>query len=164
MESVDTVKKADGLEKGRRALVEKGGLQGKGEEKLRVFVQVNTSGEESKSGVEPGEEAVGLCRYITECPHLKLQGLMTIGAIARSKESQEEGKENEDFLKLREVRDHVQEALGVEGLELSMGMSEDFESAVRCGSDEVRVGSVIFGERPARKDAKVKGEAEDGKG
>lgn len=165
MESVDTVRKADGLEKGRRALVEKGGLEGMGEKQLRVFVQVNTSGEESKSGVEPGEEAVGLCRHIREeCPHLKLQGLMTIGAIARSKQTLEEGKENEDFLKLKEVRDHVQEALGGDRLELSMGMSEDFESAVRCGSDEVRVGSVIFGERPARKDAKVKGEVEDGKG
>ena len=166
VESVDAIKKADQLEKGRKALHESVGEQEWQEKQLglRVFVQVNTSGEESKSGVEPGEETVKLCRHIREeCPHLKLQGLMTIGAIARSQERQEEGRENEDFVKLKEVRDEVQEALGGETLELSMGMSNDYESAVRCGSDEVRVGSNIFGERPARKDAVVKEEVEDGK-
>ncbi|KAL8854472.1 MAG: hypothetical protein Q9221_000743 [Calogaya cf. arnoldii] len=89
--------------------------------------------------------------------------LMTIGAIARSR-SAKEGEENEDFVRLREVRDQVVRELGLEEgeLELSMGMSEDFESAVRCGSDEVRVGSTIFGERPSRKDAKVKDEVDEG--
>ena len=54
---------------------------------LRVFVQVNTSGEEEKSGVEP-EGAADLCRHVREeCPHLKLQVVMTIGAISRSKEA-----------------------------------------------------------------------------
>ncbi len=46
-------------------------------------------------------------------------------------------------------------------LELSMGMSEDFEGAIRMGSDEVRVGSTIFGERPARKDAKIKEDVQE---
>ena len=171
MESVDTVKKAEQLEKGRKALVEKEG--GDKDEVLqqrlilRVMVQVNTSGEESKSGAEPGEEAVGLCRHIRDsCPHLKLQGLMTIGAIARS-QAAKEGQENEDFIKLREVRDEVAKELDLgegEKLDLSMGMSEDFESAIRCGSDEVRVGSTIFGERTPKKDAKVSEDAaqEDG--
>ncbi|KAL8875769.1 MAG: hypothetical protein Q9192_008992, partial [Flavoplaca navasiana] len=125
---------------------------------------VNTSGEEEKSGVQP-EETAALCRFIMEkCPHLRLQGLMTIGAIARSRGA-EPGKENEDFLKLKEVRDKVTEELGLEKgtLVLSMGMSEDFESAVRCGSDEVRVGSGVFGERPAKKDARVKDEVEGGR-
>ena len=160
MESVDTIKKAEQLEKGRRGLAEKEGADKDDAIRhrfmLRVMVQVNTSGEESKSGAEPGEEVVKLCRHIRdECPHLKLQGLMTIGAIARSKATKE-GQENEDFIKLREVRDEVVKELGLEKLELSMGMSEDFESAIRCGSDEVRVGSTIFGERPPKKDAKVK--------
>ena len=161
VESVDTSKKADQLEKGRAALIEK--------EKeyegilLRVFVQVNTSGEEEKSGIEPGDTAA-LCKHVREqCPHLKLQGLMTIGAIARSKATKE-GQENEDFIRLREVRDQVAQELGIEKdeLELSMGMSEDFESAIRSGSNEVRVGSTIFGQRPAKKDAKLKQEVEDG--
>ena len=84
---------------------------------------------------------------------------MTIGALARSKATTPE-TENEDFISLRTTRDQVAEALGVgaDQLELSMGMSEDFEGAVRLGSDEVRVGSTIFGERPLRKDAKIKEE------
>jgi len=153
--SIDSEKKADGLEKGRKALVESQAST-PGEEKLRVKVQVNTSGEESKSGVEPAD-ALALCQYIVEnCPHLRLSGLMTIGAIARSQETTPEN-ENEDFLVLREVRDRVAEGLGlgVEELELSMGMSADFEGAIVMGSSEVRVGSDIFGERPVRKDAVV---------
>ncbi|KAL8766967.1 MAG: hypothetical protein Q9209_006379 [Squamulea sp. 1 TL-2023] len=164
VESVDTVKKADELDKGRRRLWEKEGEERWNEERLRVCVQVNTSGEEEKSGVEPGD-AASLCRHIMEhCPRLKLQGLMTIGAIARSR-GVAEGKENEDFVRLMEVRDGVAKELGMQEseLELSMGMSEDFESAIRCGSDEVRVGSTIFGERPAKQDAKIKNEVDEGK-
>lgn len=162
------------MEKGRKALVEKverektENAYGEGddfEKRLRVMVQVNTSGEESKSGVEPGD-TLNLCKHIRdECPHLRLSGLMTIGAIARSQATTAE-TENEDFVTLREVRDKVSGELGLkegEELELSMGMSNDFEGAITQGSDEVRIGSTIFGERPARKDAKVKGEAEEGK-
>lgn len=155
--SVDTVKKADALEKGRAVLAGRLGEEGEGA-RLRVLVQVNTSGEEEKSGVQPGE-AVGLCRHVREkCPHLVLAGLMTIGALARSREASAGEGVNEDFVVLRETRDRVAEELKVEKgeLELSMGMSSDFEGAIGLGSDEVRVGTTIFGERPARKDAKIK--------
>lgn len=131
---------------------------------LRVFVQVNTSGEEEKSGVEPSQ-ATEMCKHIREqCPHLKLQGLMTIGAIARS-QGATEGKENEDFVILREVRDTVARNLNMEEneLELSMGMSADFESAIRCGSNQVRVGTDIFGQRPSRQDAQIKEAVEEGR-
>ena len=151
--SVDSEKKANELEKGRKALSDKNDDV----EKLRVKVQVNTSGEENKSGVEPSD-AVALCRHIIEkCPHLQLSGLMTIGAIARSRATTPEN-ENEDFVTLRETRDKVVKELGWEEgkLELSMGMSADFEGAIRMGSDEVRVGSEIFGERPQKKDAVIK--------
>jgi len=152
--SVDSEKKCNELEKGRKALVEKDvdGVEGK----LKVKVQVNTSGEESKSGVEPGD-ALALCKHVVEkCPHLELSGLMTIGAIARSQATTEETK-NEDFEALKSVRGKVAEGLGweEEKLELSMGMSSDFEGAIAMGSSEVRVGSDIFGERPAKKDAVV---------
>jgi pyridoxal phosphate enzyme (YggS family) len=160
--SVDSVKKANALENGRKALLEQDG--GEGAEKLRVMVQVNTSGEESKSGVEP-KDAQELCKHIRDsCPHLQLSGLMTIGAIARSQETTPEN-ENEDFETLRRVRDEVAEGLGVqkEELELSMGMSADYEGAIQQGSDEVRIGSTIFGERPPKSEAKVKGEVEEGK-
>lgn len=150
--SVDTEKKCNELEKGRKALLESDANA----EHLRVMVQVNTSGEESKSGVEPGD-ALALAKHIVDnCPNLQLFGLMTIGAIARSKATTPEN-ENEDFVCLRDVRDKIAESLGweKEKLELSMGMSADFEGAIAMGSSEVRVGSDIFGERPAKKDAVV---------
>lgn len=162
VESVDTSKKADQLEKGRGLLCEQSPEYA--HVPLRVFVQVNTSGEEEKSGVEP-LQATELCEHVREqCPHLKLQGLMTIGALARSKGAAE-GKENEDFVILKEVRDTVAKNLRMEEseLELSMGMSDDYESAVRCGSDQVRVGTTIFGRRPSRQDAQIKEAVEDGK-
>ena len=157
--SVDTAKKADALEKGRAALAANAGVELEG--RLRVLVQVNTSGEESKSGVEPGE-AAELCRHIREkCSHLQLAGLMTIGAIARSQEASTAESVNEDFVALREVRDKVAKELGIgeSELELSMGMSSDFEAAIAQGSDEVRVGTTIFGDRPAKKDAKITADA-----
>ncbi|KAK2760192.1 hypothetical protein FQN54_002259 [Arachnomyces sp. PD_36] len=155
VESVDSEKKAGLLNRGwgerniPDTIADREAEEGR---LLRIYVQVNTSGEESKSGVEPAE-AVKLCRYIREkCPRLKLQGLMTIGAIARSKATTLE-TENEDFVCLRETRDSVVKDMGLEGeggLELSMGMSEDFEKAIDMGSDQVRVGSTIFGARPPK--------------
>lgn len=86
---------------------------------------------------------------------------MTIGAIARSKATGE-GEENEDFKILKEEKERLQKEFGVQ-LELSMGMSEDFEGAIGMGSDEVRVGSTIFGTRPPKEEFKVKGDDEEGK-
>lgn len=165
VESVDSEKKAGLLDKGRgernERLKTQQGREGQVTteiEPLRVFIQVNTSGEASKSGVDPSSPALAsLARFIrTSCPHLHLQGLMTIGAIARSRATTAE-TENEDFLTLRSTRDKLAEELEMdkEQLELSMGMSEDFESAVRLGSGEVRVGSTIFGERPPKSEARV---------
>lgn len=154
MSSIDSNKKAQLLDKARGAfLAENPG------DKVGVHVQVNTSGEESKSGCSPGAEVVALCKFVlTECSNLRLLGLMTIGAIARSVATTAE-TENEDFQALREQRELVaeelKEALGGRELELSMGMSEDFEGAIAMGSSEVRVGSTIFGCRPAKADAKI---------
>ena len=154
VESIDSEKKATLLNKGRTERNER--LDDS--TPLNVFIQVNTSGEDSKSGIAPDSpELVSLAKHIQDsCENLHLQGIMTIGAIARSKATTPE-TENEDFICLRETRDKLAEELGLEKdkLELSMGMSEDFEGAIRQGSSEVRVGSTIFGERPAKKDAKV---------
>ncbi|KAH7156766.1 hypothetical protein EDB81DRAFT_787846 [Dactylonectria macrodidyma] len=152
--SVDTSKKAQLLNNGRTTLL----ASQPDAPKLSVHIQVNTSGEDAKSGCAPGDETVALCREIVDkCPNLQLLGLMTIGAIARSKATTPEN-ENEDFVALTQQRDLVAKELGLDkdSLELSMGMSEDFEGAVRLGSGEVRVGSTIFGQRPARADAKIK--------
>lgn len=153
--SVDALKKATALNKARGDTIASASAD-LPVAKLNVHVQVNTSGEESKSGCAPGKETVDLCRAIeTECPNLHLLGLMTIGAIARSKATTPDNK-NEDFVALGEQRDLVVEDLGLDReLELSMGMSEDFEGAIAMGSDEVRVGSTIFGTRPPKVEAKV---------
>ncbi|KAK4215003.1 hypothetical protein QBC37DRAFT_282599 [Rhypophila decipiens] len=150
--SIDTLKKAELLDKTRGELIK----TDPSVPKINIHVQVNTSGEESKSGCTPGDEVVALCRSIVDnCPNLNLIGLMTIGAIARSKETTAEN-ENEDFVVLKEQRDLVGKELGLDReLELSMGMSEDFEGAIAMGSGEVRVGSTIFGTRPAKADAQI---------
>ncbi|CRG92777.1 hypothetical protein PISL3812_09844 [Talaromyces islandicus] len=155
VESVDTTKKASLLNKGWNERNDRGTEV---EMQLRVFVQVNTSGEANKAGVEPSEVAQ-LCRFVRdECPGLKLQGLMTIGAIARSHAAAAAASsteiENEDFVTLRDTRDRVVKELGLDGLELSMGMSADFEGAIALGSDQVRVGTTIFGDRPSKEEAK----------
>jgi pyridoxal phosphate enzyme (YggS family) len=164
VESVDTEKKASLLDKGRGERqpdakeAEAQASAGDSDTRLRIYVQVNTSGEENKAGIEPSA-APALARFIREkCPRLKLQGVMTIGAIARSKATTPEN-ENEDFVCLRETRDRIVKELGLSGddaeLELSMGMSSDFEGAIALGSDQVRVGTTIFGERPPKAEARV---------
>lgn len=134
VESVDREKTASALNKA---------VSGVGRsEKLKVMVQVNTSGEESKSGCEPGKTA-GLAEFVEkQCEYLELVGLMTIGAPDTSEEP-------EAFKVLAREREAVAERLGRETstLSLSMGMSGDFEAAIRMGSDSVRVGSTIFGAR-----------------
>ena len=112
-------------------------------EPLSVMLQVNTSGEESKFGLPPGEDCLDLARHVVEaCPQLRLAGLMTIGKPDYTSEP-------ENFLCLARCRDALYSALGLPAgsLELSMGMSGDFEQAIEMGSDNVRVGSTIFGAR-----------------
>ncbi len=136
VETIDTEKKARKLNS-TRVTVDK--------PKINVFIQVNTSGEEQKSGISP-QETENLAKFIiNECPRLHLQGLMTIGSLSESKSN----GLNHDFEKLNEVRDGLQKDLNIE-LELSMGMSSDYEEAIKQGATEVRVGSTIFGARPPR--------------
>jgi pyridoxal phosphate enzyme (YggS family) len=121
---------------------------------LSVYLQVNTSGEDAKSGVEPltadsgsDAELADLAIYVRDsCPQLKVIGLMTIGSWEAS---HAEG-ENPDFLRLRESRKHLARILNIDegSLDLSMGMSADFAEAIREGSSSVRVGTRIFGARP----------------
>ena len=101
--------------------------------------KVDTSGEDTKSGVAP-EEAPAIAQHIlAHCPQLKLAGVMTIGAPG----------DLGCFDRLVAARAALAAATGLaaEGLELSMGMSGDFEEAIARGSTNVRVGSSIFGER-----------------
>jgi len=118
------------------------------DKKVSVMVQINTSGEENKNGLEPSE-GINVARHIVKnCDNLNLSGLMTIGNLGNSVQANEKG-DNPDFVKLVEVRKSVASELGLQeqDLELSMGMSNDFEEAIRMGSTNVRVGSSIFGAR-----------------
>lgn len=80
---------------------------------------------------------------ISKCTKLELAGLMTIG----STEASYSEALNPDFESLVECKARIEKELGVENLELSMGMSEDYISAIKQGSTSVRVGSKIFGSR-----------------
>lgn len=107
---------------------------------LQVCVQVNTSGEDSKSGVAPGD-ALTLAREVAALPRLRLRGVMALPAPTADAAEQNR--------QLAEVR-VVYERLRSEGLPLdtlSMGMSADLEAAVAQGSTMVRVGTALFGQR-----------------
>lgn len=107
---------------------------------LNVCVQVNVSGEDSKSGCAPAE-APALCRAVAVLPNLRLRGLMAI-----PEPTQESALARRRFAALRALRD----ALNADGMgldTLSMGMSHDLEEAIMEGATLVRVGTAIFGER-----------------
>lgn len=211
VESVDSVKLANLLNKAKADLTAAATAAGTAASAaaspsprhLRVYVQVNTSGEEQKGGTQPGADTIALAKYIMEhCPALRLVGLMTIGKYDESARV--------FFDRLVDQRAAVEAAIGHEALatylgeyappvpppmttaaagdgegaaaaggvqdqdsvpvpvppaaagggaaaaaapphtpllELSMGMSADYELAVECGSTNVRVGSTIFGAR-----------------
>ena len=106
---------------------------------LNIFIQVDTSGEITKSGIADAELNELMSFISTQCPFLTIKGLMTIGAP----------DDYSCFDRLVACRTTVASALNVEetSLQLSMGMSGDFEEAISRGSTSVRVGSTIFGPR-----------------
>ena len=107
-----------------------------------IYMEVNMSHEQSKSGVAE-ENALQLAEEILKkCPRLKIEGLMTIAPI-----TEEEKAIRKAFCGLRELRDKLRLATGLELSELSMGMSGDFAYAIEEGSTIVRVGTAIFGKR-----------------
>ncbi|MDP3189572.1 YggS family pyridoxal phosphate-dependent enzyme [Limnobacter sp.] len=107
---------------------------------LNVLVQINTSGENSKSGIEP-EQAQALCVAISSMKNLTLRGLMTIPSNTDNNE-----KLKAELLKCKSIFDDLN-AQGLNMDTLSMGMSADLELAIECGSTCVRVGSALFGTR-----------------
>lgn len=103
----------------------------------RVLVQVNTTGEVTKGGLEPGD----VPRFLELCggAGLAVEGLMTIGPTEGTM-----AEKVRAFSLLRSLVDSHR--LGV----CSMGMSDDFVPAIECGSTMIRIGSRLFGPRPAR--------------
>ncbi|MYG16384.1 MAG: YggS family pyridoxal phosphate-dependent enzyme [Gemmatimonadetes bacterium] len=112
---------------------------------MPVLIQVNTSSEETKAGVEP-DRALELAEQLSVLTGLAVRGLMTIPAFTPDPEDARPA-----FRLLRETRDRIASA-GVEGVGmdvLSMGMSHDFEVAIEEGADMVRIGTAVFGARQA---------------
>jgi pyridoxal phosphate enzyme (YggS family) len=107
---------------------------------LNICLQVNVSGEESKSGVAPAE-AAALARAVSQLPRLKLRGLMAIPAPA-----DDESAQRAPFAQLRQLAQAIT-AQGIALDTLSMGMSHDYAAAIHEGATIIRVGTAIFGKR-----------------
>ena len=109
---------------------------------LQVLIEVNIGGEDVKHGVLPQEETLReLAFQVASLPRLKLRGLMCVARLGSSEEEL-----RQQFGRMNELLQFLQ----VQGLDvdvLSMGMSDDLETAVACGATHVRIGSAIFGQR-----------------
>ncbi len=109
---------------------------------LPVLLEVNIGEESQKGGVLPGS-AFGLAAHLAaRCPHLQLAGVMAVPPYHPDPE-----RSRPYFTRLRELTLRLQLQLGSQRLEISMGMSEDFEVAVEEGATIVRLGRLLFGER-----------------
>jgi pyridoxal phosphate enzyme (YggS family) len=132
IQTLDTIRLAEAVDRAAGRL----GRQ------VPVLVEVNVAGEATKYGCAP-DDVEGLVTAIRRCRHLVLVGLMTVGPLVEDPEAI-----RPVFRQLRMLRDRLRESLAGEGfLQLSMGMSGDFEVAIEEGSTMVRVGRAIFGER-----------------
>ena len=133
IQSVDSIRIAEEIS--RRAL-QRGKV-------MDVLVEVNTSGEETKFGVEP-EQVSSLIETISKFEGIKIKGLMTIGLFSDNPEDT-----RPCFKKLKLLFEEIKRANipNVEMRYLSMGMTSDFEVAIEEGSNMVRVGTGIFGAR-----------------
>jgi hypothetical protein len=109
---------------------------------MPILLQVNTSGEESKSGVPP-EQAEPLLQSVMALPGVRVEGLMTIGRWDSDPE-----RARPEFRLLVGLARRLEVAVGVQMKWLSMGMSHDFEIAIEEGANLIRVGTGVFGPRP----------------
>ena len=133
--SIDSPKLAKELHKRARAL---GKVQ-------QILIQVNISGEETKSGIDT-ERALELVREVSLFENLAIRGLMTMPPFFNAPD-----KVRPYFRALKDLQDIIRKGAipNVEMTELSMGMTGDFEAAIQEGATLVRIGTAIFGERPA---------------
>jgi len=138
--SVDSVKLADRI----NFVADEIGAQ------PHILLEVNVSGEKSKSGMKPEEVEPAVRHILEECPRLTVEGLMTMAPFSENPEDA-----RPYFRRLRELRDAVEKSLGVGLPRLSMGMSGDYEVAVEEGATWVRLGTILFGERPKVKSVRA---------
>ena len=138
--TLDSIKLAHTLHKHAEALAQRQESVGR----QAVLIQVNVGQEAQKAGVD-ADELAPLAEAVMDLPSLELSGLMCLPPVF---EGPEESRPY--FVQLREARDRLRDRLGLALPHLSMGMSHDFEAAVAEGATMVRVGTDIFGPRPAK--------------
>lgn len=103
---------------------------------LNTLLEINSANENSKSGLDPNQAIEEYLQIQEECPNLNLCGVMSIGSHSQDKES---------IIKSFETTFKIYEILQKHGAKIcSMGMSNDFEIAIKCGSNLVRLGSILF--------------------
>jgi hypothetical protein len=107
---------------------------------LNICLQVNVSGESSKSGVSP-EELPSLAKAVVGLPNIRLRGLMAI-----PEPEADLAKQRAPFALLRELQQQLA-SMGIQTDTLSMGMSGDMQAAIAEGATIVRIGTAIFGKR-----------------
>lgn len=112
----------------------------------KILIEVKTSGEETKSGLETEIEILELVKKCSELKNINLTGLMTIAPL-----TDDEKIIRKSFKDLRNLKDKINNK-GYNLTELSMGMTSDFEIAIEEGTTMLRIGSAIFGERDYSRD------------
>ena len=106
-----------------------------------ILLEVNTSSEESKSGLTEKEEVINLVKHCSSLQNIKLIGLMTMAPFTDDTKII-----RKSFADLRNLKDEINQ-IGFDLKELSMGMTNDFEIAIEEGATMLRIGSAIFGQR-----------------
>ena len=106
-----------------------------------ILLEVNTSSEESKSGLTEKEEVINLVKHCSSLQNIKLIGLMTVAPFTDDTKII-----RKSFADLRNLKDEINQ-IGFDLKELSMGMTNDFEIAIEEGATMLRIGSAIFGQR-----------------
>lgn len=109
---------------------------------LNVLIQINISNEDSKGGI-PAEEMSDFAKQLKNLPHLRLRGLMAIPAATDNEQEQMQVFRQMELLFRRLQQEFPSDQIDT----LSMGMSDDMASAIKCGSTMVRIGTAIFGKR-----------------
>lgn len=132
MQTIDRTKIADRLNEQRSAY----------KKPLNVLIQINISDESSKSGIPP-TEMLALAKHIENLPRLCLRGLMAIPAPTNNMAEQEKA-----LSAMQALFEELRAACPNQQIDtLSMGMSDDMNTAIACGSTMVRIGTAIFGQR-----------------
>ncbi len=132
IQSVDSVKIAEQIDRHAAAA----------NKTMEILVQVNSSYEEQKFGFDPAD-AISAIESIKDYTHIRVAGLMTIGALIDDSQMIERC-----FMQTRDLFDQIKQKFSghprVSMTYLSMGMSHDYQIAIRCGANMVRIGSALF--------------------